>query len=283
MLWLWLALFGVDVRTVLVPKHGGEPVHIACPLNETTRIVFPEPLLQLKGSGGGSPLGLSVERTKPAGVITVRPTAYPARAIVEFRGPTLALRVELESTSGGAASEVRLALEPTPAAPSSEPEHVPEARTPPPEAVRPAVPASPEPVAVPSPQLIQGPPPAAAPVFDLEGVLRAKPVAIGRQEGLPGQRPMVLVDALQGDTWVWFRFALDKGAQSRVARVSWEQGEITTYLQEPAEKDLRVIVQLPRASLSRRAHLSIEIQSGPTYTFALASRSLGRFLKDLFK
>ena len=264
MLWLWLALFGVDVRTVLVPKHGGEPVRIACPLNETTRIVFPEPLLQLKGSGGGSPLGLSVERTKPAGVIAVRPTAHPARAIVEFRGPTLALRVELESTSAGAASEVRLALEPPPAALPSET-------------------ASPEPVAVPSPQLIQSPPPPAAPVFDLEGVLRAKPVAIGRQEGLPGQRPMVLVDALQGDAWVWFRFALDKGAQSRVARVSWEHGEITTYVQEPDEKDLRVIVQVPRASLSRRAHLSIEIQSGPTYTFALGSRSLGRFLKDLFK
>jgi hypothetical protein len=120
-------------------------------------------------------------------------------------------------------------------------------------------------------------------VLHLDELLHAQPVAIGRREGLPGQPEMVLVDALRGDERIWFRFKLEGGAARRVSRVSWEQGDITTFVQEAAGKDLRLLVQVPRAAVTRGAHLSLETASGPTYTFALGDRSLGRFLKELFR
>jgi hypothetical protein len=126
-------------------------------------------------------------------------------------------------------------------------------------------------------------PPAAGTALHLEGLLRARPVAVGRHEGLPGQREMVLVDALHGEEWIWFRFRLEGGASLRLARVSSERGEITTYVQEPAGADLRVVVQVPRAAVTRSSRLRLEVADGPTYAFALGSRSIGRFLKDLFK
>jgi hypothetical protein len=109
-------------------------------------------------------------------------------------------------------------------------------------------------------------------------LLRAKSVNVGRHEGLPGQREMVLVDALQGEEWIWFRFRLEGGASLRVARVSWERGEITSFVQEPAGDDLRVIVQVPRAALTRSAQLVLEVD-GSAYTFALGLRAL----KPLFQ
>jgi hypothetical protein len=117
----------------------------------------------------------------------------------------------------------------------------------------------------------------------VDGLLRARAVTIGRHEGLPGQREMVLVDALHGEEWIWFRFRLEGGVSQRVARVSWERGEITSWVQEPAGSDLRVIVQVPRADVTRAAHLVLDVDGGPSYTFALGSRSLGRFLKELFQ
>jgi hypothetical protein len=108
-------------------------------------------------------------------------------------------------------------------------------------------------------------------------------VTIERHEGLPGQREMILVDALHGEEWIWFRFRLDGGASLRIARVSWERGEITSFVQEPSGADLRVIVQVPRASVTRSARLVLEVKDGPAYTFALGSRSFGRFLKELFQ
>jgi hypothetical protein len=198
---------------------------------------------------------------------------------VEFRGPSTTFRLLLESASEGEAGEVHLRFEEP--APPPQPE---------PGAVSGAAPGSlaaapsPAPVETPRPAEVDPPAPRAAPaIFDLEGVLRAKPVSIGRREGLPGQRPMLLVDALQGDAWVWFRFALEGGGDAHIARISWEQGDIATFVQEPSGKDLRVIVQLPRAGVTRRAHLALEVESGPTYTFALSSRSLGGFLKELFR
>jgi len=127
------------------------------------------------------------------------------------------------------------------------------------------------------------PPPVAGPGLHLEGLLRARAVAVGRHEGLPGQREMVLVDALHGEEWIWFRFRLEGGASLRIARVSWERGEIGSYVQEASGSDLRVIVQVPRAAVTRNARLVLEVADGPAYTFALGSRSLGRFLKELFQ
>jgi hypothetical protein len=94
---------------------------------------------------------------------------------------------------------------------------------------------------------------------------------------------MVLVDALHGEEWIWFRFRLEGGASTRVARVSWERGEITSLVQEPAGRDLSVIVELPRPAVTRTARLVLEVRDGATYTFALGSRSFGRFVKELFQ
>src|SRR6185503_4278094 len=144
----------------------------------------------------------------------------------------------------------------------------------------------------PAPAIAPAAPSAAAPgpeatraraQVQVDGLLRARAVAIGRHEGLPGQREMVLVDALHGEEWIWFRFRLEGGASLRIERVSWERGEITSFVQEPAGPDLSVIVQVPRASVTRSARLLLEVRDGPAYTFALGSRSLGRFLKELFQ
>ena len=52
------------------------------------------------------------------------------------------------------------------------------------------------------------------------GLVWAKAVVIGRREGLPGQRSMVLVDALSGQETVWLRFRLEDGARPRRSRAS---------------------------------------------------------------
>src|SRR6185295_9939153 len=106
----------------------------------------------------------------------------------------------------------------------------------------PAPPVTP-PVVAPPPPVATAPPPTMAPAapaaaaLDMEGLLRARPVAIDRKEGRPGQRAMILVDALHGDEWIWLRFRLEGGASERVERVSWEHGEITRVMQEPAGRD----------------------------------------------
>jgi hypothetical protein len=94
---------------------------------------------------------------------------------------------------------------------------------------------------------------------------------------------MVLVDVLEGDQWFWLRFTLEGGAGSRVASVSWERGPITTFVQEESGKDLRVIVQIPRAPVNKRTRLRIEIESGPVYAFPLNSSSLAGLFKGLFE
>lgn len=232
---------------------------MACPVNQTTILVFPEPLKQLRSqSREAALLGLSVERTKPTGVISVRPTVLSAQGTIEFRGPTRVLRVILEATAEGTGREVRLGEPPSPAV---------EERS-----VAALPPASPAPPATP------GPPP-----LDLQGLLRATPRAIDRREGLPGQRPMVLKDALFGDEWVWLRFHLEGGASDRVDRVWWQQGDITTYVQEANGKDLRIVVQIPRAAVSKKTRVSLRIAAGPAYRFALTPSTLTSFFKELFK
>jgi hypothetical protein len=228
-------------------------------VNQTTTLVFPEPLKQLRSqSREAALLGLSVERTKPTGVISVRPTALSARGTIEFRGPTRVLRVMLEATAEGMGREVRLGEPPSPAPPPST------------VAALPPVPSAPP--ATPAP-----------PALDLQGLLRATPRAIDRREGLPGQRPMVLKDALFGDEWVWLRFHLEGGALARVDRVWWEQGDITTYVQEASGKDLRIVVQIPRAAVSKKTRVSLRVAAGPAYRFALTPSTLTSFFKELFK
>lgn len=242
---------------------------MACPVNQTTILVFPEPLKQLRSqSREAALLGLSVERTKPTGVVSVRPTVFSARGTIEFRGPTRVLRVTLEATTEGTAKEVRLGEPPSPAAEPPPP-------APPPSAA-PAVPAVP--AVTPAPAATPGPP-----ALDLQGLLRATPRAIDRREGLPGQRPMVLKDALFGDEWVWLRFQLEGGASARVDRVWWEQGDIATYVQEASGKDLRIVVQIPRAAVTKKTRVSLRVAAGPAYRFALKPSTLTSFFKELFK
>lgn len=238
---------------------------MACPVNQTTILVFPEPLKQLRSqSREAALLGLSVQRTKPTGVISVHPTTLSARGTIEFRGPTRVLRVTLEATTEGVGREVRLGEAPSPAAEG--------ASAPPPLAAPPATVAASAPPATPAP-----------PALDLQGLLRATPRAIDRREGLPGQRPMVLKDALFGDEWVWLRFHLEGGALARVDRVWWEQGDITTYVQEANGKDLRIVVQIPRAAVSKKTRVSLRVAAGPAYRFALTPSTLTSFFKELFK
>lgn len=232
---------------------------MACPVNQTTTLVFPEPLKQLRSqSREAALLGLSVEQTKPMGVITVRPTTLAARGTIEFRGPTRVLRVMLEAAAEGTGREVRLGAPPSP--PVEE------------RSVAALPPASPAPPAA------QGPPP-----LDLQGLLRATPRTIDRREGLPGQRPMILKDALFGDDLVWLRFHLEGGASDRVDRVWWEKGDITTYVQEASGKDLRIVVQIPRAAVSKKTRVSLKVAAGPAYRFALTPSTLTSFFKELFK
>ena len=232
-------------------------------MNQTTTLVFPEPLKQLRSqSREAALLGLSVERTKPTGVISVHPTDLSARGTIEFRGPTRVLRVMLEATAEGMGREVRLGEPPSPA-PSP---------APPPSTVAAPPPAASAPPATPG-----------APALDLQGILKATPRAIERREGLPGQRPMVLKDALFGDEWVWLRFHLEGGASARVDRVWWEQGDITTYVQEASGKDLRIVVQIPRGAVSKKTRVSLRVAAGPAYRFALTPSTLTSFFREIFK
>jgi hypothetical protein len=256
--------------------EDARPVRIACPVHQTTTVVFPEPLRQLRSPGRPPSLALAVQSTRPRGVITIRPTAHPAQGTVEFRGPTMTLRILLETTADGTASEVRVGpdgglLAPAPApAPSAEA----------------AAPPGPVPPAVAPPAAVPTPPPAAPvppPVLDMEGLLRAKPVAIDRKEGRPGQRPMILVDALHGEEWIWLRFRLEGGAAERVEEVSWEQGPLTRFVQEAAGRDLRLVVQVPRASVTRKTRITVRLADGPSYRFSLSSSTLTNFVKELFK
>jgi len=94
---------------------------------------------------------------------------------------------------------------------------------------------------------------------------------------------MILKDALFGDDLVWLRFHLEGGASDRVDRVWWEKGDITTYVQEASGKDLRIVVQIPRAAVSKKTRVSLKVAAGPAYRFALTPSTLTSFFKELFK
>jgi hypothetical protein len=116
--------------------------------------------------------------------------------------------------------------------------------------------------------------------MDLEGLLSAKSVVINRREGLPGQKPLVLDDALKGDTSVWLRFTLQGGAADRVARVTLGSQAISFFSQKPAGKDLKIVVQVPATSLKKKASMALEFSGGRRYNFAtLTTPTLTNLLK----
>ena len=111
----------------------------------------------------------------------------------------------------------------------------------------------------------------------------AKPLAIGRREGLPGQPAMILVDALSGRESIWFRFRLEGGARTRLSAVTWEQGDVTSFQQEPEGKDRRIVVRLPKRGVTPRTRVELVVEGGPTYRFALNAPTLSNALKSLFQ
>ena len=282
------------------------PARVACPVGALTRIILPESLQQLTTSSAAlQGLGLSVERTQPRGVLRVEPGRDGA-AVVELRGPTLRLRLVLETVPHGAGGDVHLARDGSVAAEAA---RATQPSAPPPPSLERAPAATPAPAASPvatepaparsagetrraalSPatELASAPaapapePTSPAVVFDLSNLMRATPVPIGRREGLPGQKPMVLVDALRGDTHLWLRFTLEAGASARVRSVGWDAGPIETYTQEPVGHDLRVVVQLPRASVTRKTRVVLRMESGVEYRFALSSGTLTDLWRKLF-
>lgn len=259
------AIVATTVQNVPWTPGAREALHLSCPVGHATRIVLPEPLLRLRAPGQNAALAVSVERTRPQGVLVVTPRTHPVRAILNVRGEKHDLRISIESTASGEAGDIRItyaATEPTvTAAPSVAPARPTDATTDPPTSA---------PTLAPTPR---------ADGLDAVELMRAKVVVVAEREGLPGQPAMVLTDALQGERYVWLRFLLEGGAGARVSRVSWEGGAIESFTQEPQDKDLRVIVRVDRPAITRRAHVSLEIEEGATYTFAMDARPLKELLR----
>ena len=288
----WAVLAALSVRTVSLPADPAGTVRIRCPVDEETRIVFPEPLRQLKASAEDkAALGIRLERAKPAAALVVRPTTHPRSGRLEFRGPRLVVQLVIETAASGRASEVRLVAPPAPStspliAAAAVASPTPPPPTPAPAATLPATPPpTPEPTPLPTPAPTPTPTPAATPPPDAMGsgeLLWARPLVINRREGLPGQPAMILVDALSARESIWFRFRLEGGAPTRLSGVSWEHGDVTTFQQEPEGKDRSIVVRLPRSRVTRRTRLELAVESGPTYRFALNAPTLSNALKSLF-
>ena len=68
-----------------------------------------------------------------------------------------------------------------------------------------------------------------------------------------------------------------------MARVSWEHGEVTTFEEVADGKDRRIVVQLPRALVTPKTRVSLEVANGPTYRFPLSAPTLARLLRSLFQ
>lgn len=292
------ALLSASVRTVVAPRAPEAELRLRCPAGVVTRLVLPEPLRDVRLSAEARvALGVSIESSRPLAVLRLMPPSHPAQARLEFRGPERTLRLLIETSARGPSGELRVVL----AAPAADARVVPRveptsAGTPEPMQAVAAAPAEPlpEPVSTATPTPTPAPTPTPVPTatptqpppsvaFEMSDLMRAAPVPIGRREGLPGQLPLVLVDALKGERFVWLRFTLEGGAARRVEHASWQRGAIGAFTQEPVGKDLRIVVQLPRSEVDKRARLQIELDSGASYRVSLNASTLAGFLKTLFQ
>ena len=118
--------------------------------------------------------------------------------------------------------------------------------------------------------------------FDFEGLLLARPERIERREGLPGQPHVVLEDALRSDRWVWLRFRVQDGARGGVERVAWEHGVIGSFRAQAAGPDLRLVIQLPRALVTKRTRVDLRLRPGGSYRFRVDAPWLSTFIRDMF-
>lgn len=182
---LVLAVAALPARTVVIsPAAAAKPIRIECPVDKTTRIVFPEPFANLKASAGGrEAMGIVPEASRPRGVLRITPVTHPSKATVEVKGTTLSLTIVLQTVPNGAASEVRLDLEAA-APPAQSP--VPTSAVRPVPAPRPT-PATHAPEPQPSPQSV-----AATLVPEPPSVVADSPAVTPPQEtaSLPSVRPM---------------------------------------------------------------------------------------------
>jgi len=245
------------------------------------------------------------------GVLVVRPIRI-FQGRLEIRGPSVSWVVILKSVEGGSSSEVRLRrkeagavaavtgrprdddVKPT-AAPdvaingktSQEGEDRRPSQTPgviqPPglAAIGPEVqkfesaPQQPSPLAAPSSK--------GASLLDLQGLLSAKSVIVGRREGLPGQRKLILQDAFRGERLTWFRLLLEGGDEELVERVELDGRLIEAFSQAAEGRNLRIVVQVEGALVKKKNVLTLRLQGGPKYTFSgLGPDTLSNFLKSIF-
>jgi hypothetical protein len=275
-LFLGAPLLAAAERIVVLPPSAQTAIGIECPVGQVTRILFPEPLKRLKGLGSArAALGLRVERLTPTAVLAVEPLDHPAQGTIEFVGPTLQIRLDLTTVAEGRAEDLRLV---PPQAAIGRDEGAPS--VPPPVTTSLAVPRpSPTPPAAPSSTEAR---PGTASALDLAALLTAEVAPINRREGLPGQPELRLLDALKGDEWIWFRLRLKGSAAARIRRVFWEEGDISTFTQEPRDGDLRIVVQVPRPLVRRRSRISIETDTGVLYRIALRRATLPGLLGSIF-
>lgn len=186
----------------------------------------------------------------------------------------------LTPTPPPAGPQVRPAATPSPVAALSQPIAGPTSPTPEPTSAQPPQlqsAAGQAPTPSPSPSTM-------VPSLDVSELLQLRPVAIGRREGLPGQRPLILEDAFKSDANVWLRFRLVGGSKERVSVISWEHGPLTSFLQVPEGKDLRLIVRLTRSNVSKKTRVRIRLEGEKAdRSFALDSPWLSSFLRSLVR
>jgi hypothetical protein len=107
-----------------------------------------------------------------------------------------------------------------------------------------------------------------------------KPETVNESVSLPGQLPFVLEDKRVSRDYRWYSFRLKGGANESITSVRSPEGEITTFRARSVEHDLRVIVEVPNASMKKKQGLEIRLASGATYKFHLKDAGLGRVFSD---
>jgi hypothetical protein len=265
----------LHVVDVAWPAAG--PLSVACPVAQTTRIEFPEPLRRLKTFGPDRQVfSVTVEAAAPRAVVLVRPRRHPARAGIEYHGSALTLRIDLTTAAVGQAQELRLNSPlPTTAKSVAAPSPVRSATPPASPEYRPA-PDRPSPPPTPAPTRASD----AAPVW--RQLQWARAVPIGRREGLPGQLVLVVEDALRNDEWIWYRLRLEGGADERIATLEWEHGPLGDFQEINEGTDRRILVRVPRRLVSSHTRLVLTLASGAVYRVAPFPPTLSGFFKRLF-
>src|SRR5260370_28085869 len=101
----------METRTVEVSVEAGRSIRVECAVGTMTRLVFPERLLTLRWSKGArEALGARLSATAPVGIVEVRPTRLDTSGLVQARGPSQTVDVELTVVPNGVPLEVRLVM-----------------------------------------------------------------------------------------------------------------------------------------------------------------------------